>query len=264
MGLSHAELAATFEHPGVADAYQHRPPYPDEVFTLLDHLVADRSRQVLDIGAGEGALARPLAARMDRVDAIDISPAMVAAGRDRPGGRRDNLRWFVGAVETCDLAGPYSLVTAGASLHWMSWEPVFARLSRATTDDSLIAIVEHGPHDVPWRDALIDVIRRHSRNPDYDPDYSLIGALRGAGHYDPVGHAETAPIRFRQPVTSYVEQFHSTASLARELMPAAEATEFDRAVEAAVGPWAVDGWLEMAVVATIDWGRPLDPTGAEI
>src|SRR5262245_1563170 len=186
MGLSHAELAATFEHPGVADAYQHRPPYPDEVFTILDHLVADRPRQVLDIGAGEGALARPLAARMDRVDAIDISPAMVAAGRDRPGGRRDNLRWFVGGVETCDRAGLYSLVTAGASLHWMSWEAVFARLSRATTEHSLLAVVEHGPREVPWRDTLIDVIRRHSRNPDYDPDYSLVGALREAGHFEPV------------------------------------------------------------------------------
>jgi SAM-dependent methyltransferase len=200
---------------------------------------------------------------MDRVDAIDISPAMVAAGRDRPGGRRDNLRWFVGAVETSDLAGPYSLVTAGASLHWMTWEPVFARLSRATTGDGLLVVVEHGPHQVPWRDDLVGVIQRHSRNPDFDPDYSLIDALCDAGQFAPVGHAETAPISFRQPVASYVEQFHSTASLARELMTPEEADEFDRAVEAAVTPWEVDGWLEMAVVATIDWGRPLDPAGAE-
>ena len=55
------KLAAVFGQPGVADAYQHRPPYPDEVFDLLERLIAGRPRAVLDIGAGEGALARPLA-----------------------------------------------------------------------------------------------------------------------------------------------------------------------------------------------------------
>jgi SAM-dependent methyltransferase len=257
MGLTRSELAATFEHPGVVDAYQHRPPYPDEVFTVLEQLVADRPRRVLDIGAGEGALARPLAERMDRVDAIDISPAMVDAGRDRPGGRRDNLRWITGAVETSELAGPYSLVTAGTSLHWMTWQPVFDRLARATIDDGLLAVVEHGPRNVPWRDEMAGVIKSHSRSPDYDPDYSLINALRDASHFEPIGHTETAPITFRQPVAYYIEQFHSTSSLARELMSAEEAAEFDRAIQAVVAPWSDDGWLELTVVATIDWGRPL-------
>ena len=82
------ELAAVFGQPGVADAYQHRPPYPDEVFDLLERLIADRPRAVLDIGAGEGALARPLASRVDHVDAVDASAAMIEAGRRRPGGRR--------------------------------------------------------------------------------------------------------------------------------------------------------------------------------
>lgn len=110
-------LAAVFGHPGVADAYQYRPPYPDEVFDLLERLITDRPRTVLDIGAGEGALARPLAPRVDHIDALDLSAAMVDAGRRRPGGRRSNLRWIVGAAETADLGGPYALVTAGAALH---------------------------------------------------------------------------------------------------------------------------------------------------
>src|SRR5947207_442273 len=82
------ELAATFRHPGVAGAYRHRPPYPAEVFDILDRIITDRPRRVLDIGAGEGALARPLAGRVDHVDAMDISSAMVRAGRRRPGGTR--------------------------------------------------------------------------------------------------------------------------------------------------------------------------------
>ena len=73
------DLAATFRHAGVAKAYEHRPPYPPEVFDVLTGLITDQPRTVLDLGAGEGALARPMAALVDQVDAIDISAAMVAA-----------------------------------------------------------------------------------------------------------------------------------------------------------------------------------------
>jgi SAM-dependent methyltransferase len=86
-----SQRAGVFGHPGVAAAYRHRPPYPRDVFATLERLVGDRPRHVLDLGAGEGALARPLAERMDRVDAVDVSAAMVAAGRERPGGRRAKI-----------------------------------------------------------------------------------------------------------------------------------------------------------------------------
>ena len=169
-------LAAAFGHPGVARAYRHRPPYPDEVFDVLQSLISDRPRTVLDIGAGEGALARPLARRADHVDALDISAAMVAEGRERPGGRVPNLRWIVGAAETAPLDGPYALVTAGASL---------------------------------------------------------------------------------QRTEDYIEQFHSTASLAREWMPPSEAASFGREVRAVVAPFATDGELETRIAARLTWGRIL-------
>jgi 2-polyprenyl-3-methyl-5-hydroxy-6-metoxy-1,4-benzoquinol methylase len=68
-----AELAAAFADADVADAYQHRPPYPAEVFDILTGLITDAPRQVLDLGAGEGAIARPLAPLVDRVEALDAS-----------------------------------------------------------------------------------------------------------------------------------------------------------------------------------------------
>jgi hypothetical protein len=82
--MSSPELAAAFTDPAVACAYQHRPPYPAQVFNLLAELIADEPRHVLDLGAGEGAIARPLAARVDRVDALDV----LAEGRRRPGGQQ--------------------------------------------------------------------------------------------------------------------------------------------------------------------------------
>ncbi|MFC5268626.1 methyltransferase domain-containing protein [Kribbella qitaiheensis] len=83
-------LGATFRHEGVAAAYRYRSPYPEDVFDRLEELIVDEPRVVLDIGAGEGAIARPLAARVERVDAVDISAAMVDAGRRRPGGDQPN------------------------------------------------------------------------------------------------------------------------------------------------------------------------------
>jgi SAM-dependent methyltransferase len=245
-------LADTFGYPGVAAAYRFRPPYPAEVFDVLTGLIVDRPRTVLDLGAGEGALARPLAERVDHVDAVDMSAAMVAAGRDRPGGRDPRLRWLIGAVETGALAGPYALVTAGASLHWMATDRVLTRLAEVSSDHAVLAVVEHGARELPWQPGLIEVIRRHSRNPDYDPGYDVADELGLARRHT------TAPVLFRQTVGDYVEHFHSTASLARELMPADEAAAFDRAVTGVVEPYAVDGVLEMPVVATISWGSVRD------
>jgi len=98
---------------------------------------------------------------------------------------------------------------------------------------------------------------RQSRSPDFDPQFSLVDALCHEGHFKLAGRVGTSPIPFRQPVASYVEQFHSTASLARELMSREEAIAFDRAIEEIVRPWTVAGdVLEMDVVATLAWGRP--------
>ena len=240
----------------MAGAYRHRPPYPPEVFDVLGRLITDRPRTVLDIGAGEGALARPLAALADHVDAVDISAAMVEAGRRRPGGRRANLRWIVAAAQDADLAGPYALVTAGASLHWMPWAQTLSRLASVMTGRAFLAIVEHGYHEVPWRAELTEVIVRHSRSAGYDASFSLVDALQDRGLLEVAGHVTTAPVPLRQPTADYTEQFHSTASLAREWMSAAEAAAFDAAVADVVRPYAQDGVLTTDIVAHITWGTP--------
>ena len=249
------ELAAAFTDDDVAAAYQYRPPYPAEVFDILTGLIADEPRHVLDLGAGEGALARPLAPLVDRVDAVDVSAAMLARGLRRPGGRQPNLRWILGAAETAPLAGPYALVTAGASLHWMDWDVTLPRLRAELTERALLVIVEHGYRELPWRAGLRAVIARHSRSPDFDPDFSLPAALAARGLLRVTGQAETAAAPFRQPVPDYIEQFHSTASLARTWLPPAEVADFDAAVARLVAPHAVDGALTTSVAATLTWGR---------
>ena len=248
-------LAEAFSYPGVASAYRHRPPYPDAVFDILTGLIADTPRTVLDLGAGEGALARPLAGLADQVDAVDISAAMVEEGRRRPGGDAPNLLWIVGAAETAPLGGPYALVTAGASMHWMRWRETFERLAAVMTAGAFLAIVGHGHDDPPWMTTLDEVIARHSRSPGYDPAFRLVDALSETGLFEVAGHITTAPEAFRQRTEDYVEYLHSTSSLAREWMPAEEADAFDWAVTEAVTPCAADGWLDLTIVADVTWGR---------
>lgn len=254
MSLTRSELAATFLHEGVADAYQHRPPYPAEVFDLLTGLITDAPADVLDLGAGEGALARPLAARVHQVDALDVSAAMLAAGRARPGGDQPNLRWILGAAETAPLAGPYALVTAGASLHWMDPRPTLTRLAAVITEHAYLAIVD-SYLDVPWQAELEPVLRSHSRNQNYDPEARLADKLAAEGLFEIAGTAETTPVPFTQPAEHYIEALHSTSSLAREHMPAAEAAELGQAIAAIAEPYATGGALRMPLVATLSWGK---------
>jgi ubiquinone/menaquinone biosynthesis C-methylase UbiE len=253
------ELAATFKQHKVAEAYQHRPPYPDEVFERLLGLITDEPRRVLDIGAGEGAIARPLARQVEHVDAIDFSAPMIEVGKQRPGGDRPNIAWQVSRIETAELNGPYALVTAGASIHWMPWVETFARIVPYLTPNAQLVVIEHGPVDMPWWGELVKAIQKHSRKQSHDPKYNVSQAISDQGLLDITGTARTERVVYQQRVADYVEQFHSTSSLARDLMPDEEAAEFDAEVEAAVRPYAHDGMLDLTIEAELTWGRPRLP-----
>src|SRR5947207_11668711 len=119
--------AARFKDQSVVDFYPLRLPYPPQVFDILVDLITDEPRAVLDVGSGTGDIARGLVRRVERVDAVDFSEAMIAKGKMVPEGDHPHLRWIYGAVDTVALDPPYALVTAGESVHWMNWEVVFPR-----------------------------------------------------------------------------------------------------------------------------------------
>lgn len=115
-------LAEVFADVDVARTYRFREPYPAEIFTILEGLVRE-PRVILDIGAGSGALAREIVRFATRVDAIDPSAALIAEGRRLPHGDDQKLRWVSGTSEEAALNGPYGLITAGASIHWIGPRP---------------------------------------------------------------------------------------------------------------------------------------------
>jgi len=254
MSKPRADLAQTFQLPGVAAAYRARPPYPPETIATLATLAG--GGPVLDLGAGEGALARPLSEHVTRVDAIEVSPAMVAAGSALPGGDRPNLRWIIEPVETFTPDGRYGLAVAGDAMHWFDLEKVMPRLAEMLLPDAVLALATRSARG-PGLDAIGDVIARYSRAPEHDASYDVATDLSERALWRPVGRAESQPAGFRQSPRDHLLSLRSTASLARELMTERENLAFDREIlaitEPLVGP---DGMLELTVKGQVVWGLP--------
>ena len=123
-----------------ADYARHAPFVPALAAPLLDRLEPLSGCRVLDLGCGDGALARQIAARGARVVGVDASPAMVAAARDRGVDAR--------VADACRLPfdGEFDLVFSNAVLHWVR-EPdaALAGIARALVPGGRF-VAEFGGH----------------------------------------------------------------------------------------------------------------------
>jgi len=132
---------------------------------LLAYLPDDlRGARVLDAGCGPGALAVALAARGAQVVASDLSPTLVAIGRERaagaPGG--DRITWHVGDM----------------------LDPALGRFDYAVAMDSLIHYAE-----ADAADALVALMRRSARGvaATFAPATPLLRVMHAAGRAFPRG-----------------------------------------------------------------------------
>ena len=232
------------------------------MFEVLVDFVVDEPRTVLDLGCGSGNLSRPLAARVDRIDAIDVSTSMVDEGKRLPGGDGPRLSWMVGRAEEHPLRQPYALVTAGQSLGWMNWDVLLPRLHDLLTPRGRLAIVGVGAHPDPanrsWEEGLMDLIKRFSLVPDYDSGFDLVAELTRRRLFQEQGRITTAAVPLRQSAAGYIESFHARASLPRGRMGPQNAAAFDAALrQLLVGE--VGETIELEIAAEVIWGKPLRP-----
>jgi SAM-dependent methyltransferase len=250
-GLS-PEFAAQFEDPSIVRAYPRRSPYPPETFEVLANLAGVAQPAILDLGCGTGDLTVGLSAFASTVDAVDSSAEMIAAARVRP-TPRCNVRRLEAAAETVPVAGPYDLVTAGESLHWMDWEAVLALIRRVLAG-RFLAIVERDYARRAWWDAAFQaIIDRHSTNKAYQP-YDLVAELTRRGLWSVAGECTTAPIPFRQTVDELIEAFHSRNGFSRDRMAADEARQFDDEAAGHLTRFAEDGFVDLGAIGRVVWG----------
>jgi SAM-dependent methyltransferase len=248
------EFAAQYQDEGTARAYPSRPPYPAGVFDVLVDLLDPTTPDVLDAGAGTGDVARPLAERVRRVDALDPSAAMTAVGRSLPGGDRANLRWVHGDGETGPLSPPYGLVTAGQSLAWMEWSVVLPRWKSAMTSAARVALVERRNDDAGWWSSIRPIVPRYSTNRGFR-GYDLVQEVVDRGLFVVEGRRTVEGVPARRTVERILEGLHSMNGLTRARMGAA-ADAFDEEVRDVLAPFARDGTVEERVGAEVTWGRP--------
>jgi SAM-dependent methyltransferase len=250
-----AENAQAFQATSVAERYQLRSPYPAELFDALLALVVDSPRTVLDAGAGTGDIARRIVLDVERVDAVDISPAMIERGRSLPEGHHPRLSWILGAVEDAPLHPPYALVVAGESLHWMNWERVLPRFSSVLTPQGMVAIAHRLEDATPWQQDLDELVRQYSVVRNFQV-FDLIAELEKRGLFAKVGEY-TAPHRtFKRSLDGYISSFHSMSALSLDRMPPDAAAEFDRKLRRILQPFGDGGTVALQISGSLVWGRP--------
>lgn len=105
---------------------------------------------VLELAIGAGRIALPLAARGTRVDGIDISPAMVAQLRAKPGG--DQIAVTIGDFADVPVVGAYRLI-------YVVWNTLFNLL---TQEDQVRCFENVAAHLTDGGSFVIEAFR-----PDY-------------------------------------------------------------------------------------------------
>ena len=252
------DYASRFKNRSLAEAYELRPPYPEETHKILLSLLGESRGRVLDVGCGTGKIARSLVNHVDGVDAVDFSQEMIQVGKSLSNGNHPKLRWIIGPIEDVQLYPPYRMVTAGASVHWMEWNVVFPKFKKVLTTDGYLVIIDGDrPVGAPWQEAELSLIRKYSTNKHYE-EIDLVQVLADRGHIHLIGDKRTAPVNFSQPLIDYVQSFHSRASMSKEDMGESNVSAFDTELSQILSNFVdVDGFLSFQLETRVTWGRPL-------
>ncbi len=249
--------ASAFLEPAVAASYRYRPAYPDALFARLTELAGEAGEATaLDVGCGTGDIARPLAQLVSHVDAIDVSQAMIDEARTLPGGDSPAITWTCSTVEDAALRAPYSIITAGESVHWLDWPVAFARFQQVLAPEGSLALIKR-----TWGTGTSDeleIIKHHSTNQEFQPT-AILDELRSRNLFEPLGDEEFE-IPWKPTLDEYIEARHSQASFSRDQMGPDATAAFDRDVETLLAELFPSGVYEMTTRFSLIWGRPLAPT----
>ncbi len=258
-----AEYASVFQDTSVVAAYSHRAPYPAETFAQLAELIDQTVSPVrlLDAGCGTGQMTSGLLPYADQIDAVDLSAAMIEAGRRTDYGTDPRINWITGGIEDVPLQPPYALIVAAASLHWMPWDKTLPRFAHLLSNNGYLALVEKRSARDPWADELTPLLAHYSLNQDFQPYnmQTVATALAKHGYFRQVDVIETEPVASRQPIDNWIEAIHATNGFSRERMGPTQAARFDRQVRELLLKYCPDGEVLEEQRARILVGKPLAP-----
>ncbi|HET9155774.1 MAG TPA: class I SAM-dependent methyltransferase [Myxococcaceae bacterium] len=146
-------------HPGpprvferLADDYRARPGYPDALVERLSEL-AGPGRPVVDLGAGTGLLAAPLARAGHPVLAVEPARAMLAVCAESCSGL--TVTPVLAPAESTGLGDIQAgLVLLADAVHWVRPDAAGAEASRLLAPDGVAAVVAPEPMETPFMRGL--------------------------------------------------------------------------------------------------------------
>ncbi len=113
---------------------QHRPKYPEEIYTYLASLAPGNSL-AWDCGTGNGQAAIGLAKYFDKVFATDASAEQIS--RAYPSSKVD---YHVETAEHISLPDScVDLVTVAVAIHWFSFDEFYREVKRVLKPDGVLA-----------------------------------------------------------------------------------------------------------------------------
>ena len=178
---------------------------------------------------------------------------MIEKGKRLPDGDNSKLRWICGPVEEVPYQSPYALITAGESLHWMSWDIVLPRFKKALTPRGYVALITRSKGINSQEE--IDIINRFSTNKDFQP-YDMIGELEKRGLFRTQGKKQTKPIIWRPSIDKYIEMRHSQNGLSRDRLGKENTIAFDAELRELLLRNYNDERLESEIRGSVTWGTP--------
>ncbi|HEX2094503.1 MAG TPA: class I SAM-dependent methyltransferase [Longimicrobiaceae bacterium] len=123
---------------------------------ILAAVERDPGRRVLDVGCGEGWLARALAARGYEVTGVDGSPELVRRAREAGGGAFRVLRYEEIVADPARAGGPFDTVVCNFALLGEDVAPLLRALGTLLAPGSLLRVQTVHPFtacgDAPYRD----------------------------------------------------------------------------------------------------------------
>jgi SAM-dependent methyltransferase len=155
--------------PSAEDYARHRVTFPPSFFDRVP-----LHGEVLDLGAGTGALARGYAQRGARVVALDLSLAMLARAADLP-------RKVAARAEACPFrSDSFDAVTAGQCWHWFDGPAVAQECRRILRREGTLVIAHFNYLPVAGSVAEASEALILERK----PDWAFAGITRLEGRWD--------------------------------------------------------------------------------
>jgi len=143
----------------MADVYDARPPYPNELLEALASLAEPIGKRVLDIGAGIGHVALPLARRGMAVTAVEPAQAMLERLLHAAAREGLALRALHASAEALPFDAPgFELVVIADALHFIDAELAAAEIRRVLVPGGTLAIVTCDYAETPFMRAVRAIV----------------------------------------------------------------------------------------------------------